>query len=44
MPVLRAPNSSGPNSLLVDAKVESRTVQELTRKIMLTTEYTAVPK
>lgn len=44
LPLKIAPNSSGPNSLLVDAKVESSTVQLLTRKMMLTTENTAVPK
>lgn len=44
MPLSIAPNSSGPNSLEVEAKVESNTVQLLTRKMMLTTENTAVPK
>lgn len=44
LPLRMAPNSSGPNSFEVLAKVESSTLQELTRKMRLTRENTAVPK
>ena len=44
LPVSRIPRNSGPSSLAADVKVESRVDKDSVMKMMLVTEYKAVPK
>ncbi len=43
-PPSRIPRNSGPSSLAADVKVESKVDKDSVMKMMLVTEYMAVPK